>query len=181
MQARVEESLAGRPRVETPGVEAGRIGGDPDGPTFTREVLRLPDGRVLRHGVERTFHPGGRERSRRSFERDRPSGEWLAWYPDGTLRSSYVHSDEPAPMTFHHPNGRVSATGLAVQGVRCHAWRFFDARGRLVQVGEYEAGLPHGAWTRYGEDGEVLDELHYEHGEPVRQRWKTAGRRFEAM
>lgn len=147
--ARMKEAREGRPLVETAGLRHTTL---PDG-RVVAEVLRLPDGSVLRHGVERESYASGAKRAVRHFERDAPVGEWTQWYEDGTPRSRYVHSDEPSPMTFFAPDGSISAEGPAVRGVRDGRWRFYASTGALEKEGDYVAGRREGEWVRYGPDG----------------------------
>lgn len=159
-QGRMREAREGRPSVETPGWQHRKLA---DG-SVVDEVLRLPDGGVLRHGVERETYASGAKRAERHFDRDVPTGAWTQWYEDGTVRSHYVHGDTPSPMTFHAPDGTLAASGPAVRGVRTGAWRFYHPSGALAREGGYVDGRRDGEWREYDEGGHVVRTLAYRAG-----------------
>jgi antitoxin component YwqK of YwqJK toxin-antitoxin module len=162
-QARLAEAQRNLPTVERPGIDR-RIGAN--GPVVS-EVLELPDGSVLRHGVERESYLSGAKRALRHFERDVPVGEWTQWYEDGTLRSHYVHSDRPSPMTFYAPDGQVTASGDAIRGLRSGPWRFFHSNGVLAREGSYVAGKRNGEWIQYDEQGALVGRVVFAAGERI--------------
>ena len=162
-EAQFRRLQRGLPTVETPGVVYDQ---DADG-AVVREVLRLPDGTVLRHGAERLSYPGGARRALRHYDRDRPVGEWTAWYPDGALRSTYVHGPEPTKSTFYAPDGAVTAQGLAIDGVRTGTWRFYHPSGALAREGCYVDGREEGEWLTYTADGAVSERRVFRAGERI--------------
>lgn len=159
-QARLAEAQRNLPTVERRGIER-RMGSN--GPVVCG-VLELPDGSVLRHGVERESYLSGAKRALRHFERDVPVGEWTQWYEDGTVRSYYTHTDHPSPMTFYLPDGRISASGNAVGGLRTGPWRFFHPSGTLAREGSYSAGKRNGEWIQYDEHGAVVGRVEFAAG-----------------
>jgi len=148
----MREAQQGRPRVETPGLQHSKRS---DG-SVVREVLRFPDGSVLRHGFERETYASGARRALRHFERGEPVGEWTEWYEDGGLRFHYVHGPELSPQTFYGPDGGVRATGGAVEGARQGLWRFYRSDGSLAKEGEYGDGVKAGEWREFDADGAVI-------------------------
>jgi hypothetical protein len=162
-QARLAEAKRDLPTEERPSVER-RMGSE--GP-IVREVLELPDGSVLRHGVERESYLSGAKRALRQFERDVPVGEWIQWYEDGTVRSHYVHSFQPTPMSFYTPDGEVAASGNAIGGLRTGPWRFYHPSGALAREGSYDAGKRTGEWITYDEHGAVVGRVVFDAGERV--------------
>jgi len=162
-QARLAEAKRNLPTKERPAVEQ-RMGAE--GP-IVRDVLELPDGSVLRHGVERESYLSGAQRALRHFERDEPVGEWTQWYEDGSVRSHYVHSFGRSPMTFYTPEGQVAASGDAVGGQRTGPWRFYHAHGALAREGSYDAGKRTGEWIQYDEQGAVVGRVVFDAGRRV--------------
>ena len=156
--ARMHEAREGRPSVETPGLRHTRLA---DG-SIVAEVLRLPDGTSLRHGVERETFASGAKRAERHFERDVPVGEWTQWYEDGTVRSHLAHTSEPSPMRFFAPSGALSAEGPVVGGVREGVWRFYHPGGALAKEGPYVRGKREGEWVLYDDAGAVVARERYE-------------------
>jgi len=111
-------------------------------------VLVHPSGQVERHGVDRRWYGDGTCGSEREFDHDRPTGRWTSWWPDGSLRSEYLHLGEVATvMRFYHASGRPSAEGLARGGVREGEWRFWFEDGTPEKEGSYAGGLREGIWT----------------------------------
>lgn len=159
-QARLAEAQRNLPTVERPGIDR-RMGSY--GPIVS-EVLELPDGSVLRHGVERESYLSGAKRALRHFERDVPVGEWTQWYEDGAVRSHYVHTDRRSPMTFYGPDGKVSASGDAIGGLRTGPWRFYHPCGALAREGSYANGRRNGEWTQYDEQGAVVGRVVFDAG-----------------
>jgi MORN repeat protein len=126
-------------------------------------VLRWPDGRVLKHGLEERFFPDGTPRARRHFDRGQPTGEWRSWYSNGVLRSEYDYDSAGAPtiMRFFHSNGRPSAEGPARRGIREGDWSFWYEDGTLRQGGSYRAGRRSGVWTLRWDGGGLRSRGHY--------------------
>ncbi len=123
-----------------------------------REVHELAlggDGEEMRHGVERRYWPEGNLQSYRGFSGGTPVGLWWSWWRTGAIRSAYVYStSEPTRMTWWHPNGFVSAEGMAINGRRVGPWSYFHGNGALMSQGEMGGGHRIGEWTFYDESGE---------------------------
>lgn len=118
-----------------------------------RPVRIYPDGGVERHGMQTRYYAGGGLESERSFAAGEPVGRWRSWYPDGQLRSDFTITDEPSPMVFYHPNGQISATGMAVRGVRDGLWTFWHENGVKAKEGRFVGGGREGLWTFWYANG----------------------------
>lgn len=119
------------------------------------ELARGADGAEVRHGAELRYWPEGTLRSLRSFDRGTPAGLWWSWWRTGALRSAYVHdATKPTPMTWWHPNGLVSAEGMAISGRRVGEWSYYHDNGMLESRGKMGGGMRVGDWTFYDETGE---------------------------
>lgn len=141
------------------------------------ERKRLPDGRSVKHGLERRWYPGGELRSERYFDEGEPTGRWKSWWEDGSLRSDYTFHPlaEPTVMTFWHPGGRRSAQGLARRGTREGRWTHWYESGSVREEGTYLLGVKDGEWTYYWEDGSLRSRGRYAGGARVGQ-WQHGPR-----
>lgn len=135
--------------------------------------LALPDGRNLKHGVERTWYPSGVKRAERHFDQGRPVGAWRSWHADGSLRSEYEHDPEgrPTAMRFWYPSGQLSAAGPARAGVREGEWTYWYETGVVRQRGPYLGGAREGIWSLYHEDGRLRSRGRYTNDRRV-GRWE---------
>ncbi len=124
-------------------------------PLEVHELALDGSGEEVRHGVERRYWPEGNLQSHRGFLDGVPVGLWWSWWRTGAIRSAYVHSaTEATRMTWWHPNGFVSAEGLAINGRRVGPWSYYHGNGVLESSGEMGGGHRTGEWTFYDEAGE---------------------------
>ena len=137
-------------------------------PTEVHELVLGADGEEVRHGVERRYWPEGTLRSLRSFNGGQPAGVWWSWWRTGALRSAYVHSsNEATRMTWWHPNGFVSAEGMAVSGRRVGEWTYYHGNGVIESQGEMGGGHRIGQWSFFDESGEWTERGQYLGGQRV--------------
>ena len=116
-----------------------------------------PDGRVVKHGLEREWYPDGTPKSERSFDHGNGTGQWRTWYQGGAVSYEYRFGapDEPTTMRFLHEDGSLQAEGPAIGGVKTGAWTYWHANGVVKSRGDYESGRREGAWSFWREDGSL--------------------------
>jgi hypothetical protein len=116
----------------------------PDGsPREEYQVERDKQGREVRSGPYRSWHPNGNLASEGVFAQDRETGKWR----------------------FFHPDGTRAAEGSFARGERAGFWETFHASGPRESRGRYEKDHRTGEWSFWTEEGE-LDERNsgvYEH------------------
>ena len=139
-----------------------------------RREMRLlvwSDGRSVRDGPEREFHPDGSLAAEREFTQDQPTGVWRTWFRGGARRSEVDYatpgSQEPRPNRFWHENGQLAGEGPAVAGVREGRWSYWSEAGTPLRAGSYRGGKRDGPWTFYDESGRKVSEGQYALGQRV--------------
>mgnify|MGYP004380222941 CR=1 FL=1 len=76
-----------------------------------------------------------------------------------------------------YPNGNpkevgyYEKTGMFFQELRIK--KYYSEKGQLERVEEYQGYTPHGKWTYYDKEGNVIKEENYEEGSLVEQDRST--------
>jgi antitoxin component YwqK of YwqJK toxin-antitoxin module len=134
------------------------------------------------------------------FVDGRRHGVWVTRRADGTLASEvgYRHGKLDGPHRQYDDRGRLAVEGRYARGVPhgrftgyagarelgsfemdrgTGTFRSWHPDGTVAQEYGMRAGLPHGSWIRYGEDGRKLEQTDYAGG--VRtgsyRRWSESG------
>lgn len=61
--------------------------------------------------------------------------------------------------TYFHDNGKISQTGLFLDGKLYGIWKMYNEEGKKIAMGRYEAGKKTGKWFFW--DNEGLREVDY--------------------
>ena len=145
-------------------------------PRSELQVLLLPDGASLKHGLERQWAADGTLLVERRWSRDEPDGWWRTWWPDGAPRFEYRHDDAgPSTMRWWYESGQRSSEGAALRGLREGTWRGWHPDGSPAFEGGYVAGRRSGPWTYWHPDGSLA-----ERGTCVDDRREGTWERFAA-
>ncbi len=120
------------------------------------EVLVLPNGARMRHGLDRAYYANGQLKFERQYFEDQPLGQWRSWYASGAQESLIegVGLSEPADSTWWHPNGERSTAGQTNNGTRVGLWTHWYSSGVRMSSGEYIEGRRSGPWMFWYESGE---------------------------
>jgi len=84
-----------------------------------------------RHGLSRTYYPGGQTDEDLYFASDVKHGEWQQYFPDGTLKlkARYVEGKLQGLMQTFHANGKVMISGTYKDSLKDGIWMYFDENG----------------------------------------------------
>lgn len=141
------------------------------------QVLIEPDGRTVRHGPLRRYHPNGRLAVVGQYRNGRASGVWR-WYDErGNLLRKAVPQqgyDEilvgrnlADPRTvYRDAKGRKVAAGLRKHDKPHGEWTYYFPGGAVRAQGRYLDGLPDGRWVFYFRTGQVQRREDYKLGVP---------------
>ncbi|MCB0790273.1 MAG: hypothetical protein H6595_03975 [Flavobacteriales bacterium] len=69
----------------------------------------------------------------------------------------------------YYPNGQMEYVGHFANGVEDGEWTYYYENGTKKYVEHWENGLEHGIQLDYAPDGQVQRELHYDHGNLVKE------------
>jgi uncharacterized protein len=105
---------------------------------------------------------------RRHYSNSHPEGEAWVYYPRGGKRSLVLYKDgQPAELSKWHPNGKLMAQGIFLNGKRHGIWKTYAENGKLNETSEYREGKLHGDQFFYDAQGQLTRTLRYEHGYPA--------------
>jgi hypothetical protein len=137
-------------------------------PKHELTTVRAPDGRELRHGVERAWYANGQLEYERHYASGEQVGVWRTWYANGQRRSEVcVSGEELTMLRWWYENGQLETEGPARGGVREGRWTHWYPSGVVQSQGDMLAGRRHGEWVEFAEDGSVTARGAYEHGGKV--------------
>jgi MORN repeat protein len=100
-------------------------------------VIHGEQGERIREGPYTSFHENGEVEVVGQFHQGHKDGEWIAYWPNGFLRSQGRYADD----------------------IREGPWTMYNERGHKSAEGGFHENRRTGAWTWWREDGEI-DEAH---------------------
>ena len=174
-----DESRWARPPMPTPPPEGLRVLERLDrntGNVVRRWSIRYAaNGQAFLDGPELLYWPDGALRAERNWVDGEATGLWKSFYANGTLKMRVSHVDYPTSMVFFHPDGTVSAQGLASKGVKNGDWAHFHSDGSLSHQGAYVRGMKQGTWTYYHPGGGLAKRGNYldAHATGDWRRWEN--------
>ena len=152
-------------------------------PAGTFEVdYNLADAEGYRHGTWIRVYDDGTLYYRGQFEHGATTGEWWFFRTDGSALSRMDHHPDStrsrafmfdtkgnviASGGYLNPQLRLKAEVLAARPeppVKDGTWSFYNGKGRLTSVVNYEAGTKHGVEETYRTNGRVLSTGNHVHG-----------------
>lgn len=141
------------------------------------QVLIEPDGRTVRHGPLKRYHPNGRLAVVGFYRNGRATGVWR-WYDErGNLMRKAVPQQgydeilvgrnlEDPRTVYRDAKGHKVAAGLRKRGQPHGEWTYFYPNGSVRAQGHYLDGLPDGRWVFYFRSGQVERREDYKLGVP---------------
>jgi len=103
--------------------------------------------------------------------RDDGSIQWVMPYLDDRKEGKAVeYNPEGLPIQFRWYKGdrlvaSESFNRLDDNGLKSGPWKVFHPSGRVVETGFFVEGLAHGTFKYFGARGNLVEVRHYEHGE----------------
>jgi antitoxin component YwqK of YwqJK toxin-antitoxin module len=102
------------------------------------------------------------------FQNGHPVGEFKRYYPDNTLKSLLVYSDDgsTADATFYHHNGFVASQGKYVNQKKEGKWKFYSSMEKdyLLSEEEYTGNLKNGQSVKFYPGGAIAEKISYVNG-----------------
>lgn len=94
-----------------------------------------------RHGLWRTWHPGGQFSEEALYQDGQRHGPFRAWHADGTLWSEgeYVHGRLHRDWRCYWPSGVVAIAGAYEAGRAVGQWTYTDQRGEPLRQVDHTA------------------------------------------
>jgi antitoxin component YwqK of YwqJK toxin-antitoxin module len=98
----------------------------------TSAVIQQQDS--LKDGIFRTFHPNGALKMEGMMKDGKRTGNWKAYYEDGTLWSEgFFHAGLRDGGTWvYHSNGIIKIKGTYEKGKKVGKWLFYNEKGEIV-------------------------------------------------
>ena len=102
------------------------------------------------------------------FINGHPEGESWIYFPTGAKRSVMIYKGGvPAELRKWHPNGKLMAEGVYLNGKRTGEWKEYGENGKLLESSHYQEGILHGEQLFYDVQGKLTRTQRYEHGYPA--------------
>jgi hypothetical protein len=136
-------------------------------PRSELQVLLMPDGSSVKHGLERQWAADGTLQVERRWSHGEPDGWWRTWWR--------YDVEQPTTMRWWYSDGTPSSEGPALNGLREGRWRGWHPDGTPAFEGGYVAGRRSGPWTYWHPDGSLA-----ERGTCVDDRREGTWERFAA-
>lgn len=99
-------------------------------------------------------------------------GRYVSWF-DPTHKQAeieYVDGREHGRATAWYPTGQKAAEGVYENGERTGLWTRWYGDGVKQAETHFSAGIRHGIERQYDEQGKLIVEVEWEHGEPKNAR-----------
>lgn len=88
------------------------------------------------------YYPNGDKAYIKSFDNNKPHGEWMFWHSNGNVwsKGSYNNGKRTGQSLVYHENGHLFFTGDYVDGKKDGLWLFYNEEGTLVSKSEFKMG-----------------------------------------
>lgn len=129
-------------------------------------------------GTATYYYPSGRVASIQRYVAGICDGMQEYWYEDGTVKSliPYVHGAIHGEVRLFWESGEKKRCCEYAQGVR-EGWdRAWNAKGILIDEGQFHKGQPIGTHRQFFSSGQIKEEIYYH--TPVRcdrKEWSASG------
>ena len=92
---------------------------------------------------ETTFYPGKKMQMEGTFKDNLRNGRWIYYYKNGKIWSEgfFKEGKNDGKRITYFENGRVRYEAYYKEDLRVGKWKFFDEKGHLLQVINYDAPL----------------------------------------
>lgn len=139
-----------------------------------------------KQGYWKVYDVNGNLKFEGAFKDDVPYGEFIYYYPKGSVRAkSFIYNEgKESRTTIYHENGKLMARGKYLDKKKDSVWHYFsDFDGVLLSEEIYENNLRTGTWRKFFPDGSVAETVVYvddvEHG-PWRQYFPNGNLKLKA-
>ena len=150
-------------------------------PSEAQDTINRSDQWGKKQGFWRKVDSLGQKIYEGQFRDGIPYGEFLYYYPSGSIKTRSIISDQGkvARVITCFPNGKKMASGIYIQEKRDSIWQFFsDYDGSLVSEERYSAGIKQGISNTFYPDGILAETVSWVNGkrEGIWEQYFTDGK-----
>ncbi len=144
----------------------------------------VTDAKGLKQGQWKKLYPNGQTMYEGTFQNDKPVGEMLRYYENGTLRARQIFAAEADSSSVEHFNaeGNLFSQGSYKGQLREGEWQYFT-NGTKVMTEELKGGQKNGVSREFTKAGVVIDETNWVNDvrAGVRKRFFDDGKLYAEM
>ncbi|HOY30965.1 MAG TPA: LytTR family transcriptional regulator DNA-binding domain-containing protein [Bacteroidales bacterium] len=92
-----------------------------------------------------------------NFINDKPTGEFIYFYPDGKTKALTIYSDSGrrAQTVMYFNNGKKNAEGVYVDRKKDGLWIYYGTNEKKISEENYKNGVKEGIWKYFYDDGKI--------------------------
>ncbi len=96
----------------------------------------------LKHGIYRTYYPGGTINEEIHYLNGKKDGEWIQYYADGIVKLRGIYRDDllQGLTQVFYPNSKVMVSGTYKNSLKDGIWMYFDESGKAQKKEIYAKG-----------------------------------------
>ena len=129
------------------------------------QELNKTDANGLKQGKWKKNYSNGRVRYEGQFKDDKPYGLFKYYYDNSSLQATNNHvGDGTVANHVYHKNGKIKAKGIYRGTLKDSLWQYFNENELLVLEESYVLDTLHGTHRTYYDNGQLGEELNYDHG-----------------
>ncbi len=89
---------------------------------------------------EISYYPDGAVKMEGRLQNNERTGEWKAYYRDGTVwsKARYKEGRQHGPYVTYYPDGNIRFRGYMTSGNRTGEWIFYDKQGNIAKKINYD-------------------------------------------
>ena len=90
---------------------------------------------------ETTYYPGKKLQMEGTYRNNQRDGRWIYYYENGKIWSEgfFKEGKNEGKRTTYFDNGKIRYEAFYKNDIRVGKWRFFDEKGRLLQIVDYDS------------------------------------------
>jgi len=146
---------------------------------YINDVLQLDAPELAKLEIKTDYFSDGKIKSSGPVKNGQPFGAHRFYNDSGKIIKADIYDSgrivaeglldesniQQGPWKEFSADGKISAEGNYVNGVRVGPWKFYYGSGNKFEEGKYDnRGRPIGHWTWYFDDGKVLRESNFHQG-----------------
>ncbi|MDJ1484495.1 toxin-antitoxin system YwqK family antitoxin [Cytophagaceae bacterium YF14B1] len=106
-------------------------------------------------GPYENYYANGKVRSRGTYKKGVPDGNWTYYYENGKLKikGNWQNSRKNGIWSYYYENGNLQMEGTLQNEIRTNQWSYYYESGALKNRGTYINDQKEGLWEYFYEDG----------------------------
>lgn len=118
-------------------------------------------------GITRNFYLGGTLAEEKTYKAGEPHGDYNVFWENGALKISGQHRNGMYHGDWEYFNEQGIRVGEALFNKGTGKMTGYHLDGRISREVNYKDNLKHGREISWNENGDIIDEQHFEYGEVV--------------